>query len=165
MCKILESIIRDKLTEHMDNNNLYSEHQYGFRSGYSCITQLLHVFEEWSCALDSNENIDVVYLDFRKAFDTVPHARLLNKLKAYGIRGQLLKWIGNFLHDRRQRVVIQDDKSEWADVLSGIPQGSVLGPTLFLVFINDLPDVVSNLVKIFADDTKMYTKIKNPNRL
>ena len=106
--------------------------------------------------------IDVVYMDFRKAFDTVPHMRLFKKIEAYGIQGRVLQWIRNFLQGRRQRVVIGDGKSSWADILSGIPQGSVLGPILFVIFINDLPDVVACTAKIFADDTKIYQAIKKP---
>ena len=111
--------------------------------------------------MDCNENVDVIYLDFRKAFDTVPHARLINKLYAYGIRGNLLQWIQNFLTDRKQKVIVQGEKSQWADVASGIPQGSVLGPVLFLIYINDLPDVVKKFVTIFADDTKEHAVIKS----
>ena len=105
---------------HTDENNLFSEHQFGFRSDRSYATQLLCVLEDWSKALDNNENVNVVYLDFRKAFDTVPHARLINKLYAYGIRGHLLKWIQNFPTNRKQEVVIQGEESQRADVASGI---------------------------------------------
>ena len=87
------------------------------------------------------------------------HERLANKLHAYGIRGNVLNWINSFLHDRKQKVVINGEESSWSNVLSGIPQGSVLGPALFLVFINDLPDSIKNLVKIFADDTKVYSTV------
>ena len=159
--RLLESIIKGQIMEYMEKNDMFSEHQYGFRSGYSCVTQLLHIFEEWSASIDDNKAIDVIYLDFRKAFDTVPHKRLINKLKAYGIQGKITSWIENFLSDRKQRVSIDGQFSDWADVSSGIPQGSVLGPTLFLIFINDLPDKVRNLVKIFADDTKIYSTINN----
>ena len=159
VCKVMESIVRDKLMLHMESNNLFSKDQFGFRSGYFCVTQLLHVLEEWSKALDSYEQIDVIYLDFRKAFDTVAHERLANKLHAYGIRGNVLNCINSFLHDRKQKVVINGEESSWSNVLSGIPQGSVLGPALFLVFINDLPPSIKNLVKIFADDTKVYSTV------
>lgn len=161
ICKLLESIVKDHLMSHMEENSLFSVHQFGFRSGHSCVTQLLSIFEEWSKALDNHEKIDVIYLDFRKAFDTVPHQRLANKLFSYGIRGKVLEWIRHFLSDRKQRVVIDNQESNWADVMSGIPQGSVLGPTLFLVFINDLPDIVNNLMKIFADDTKIYSTVRS----
>ena len=111
--------------------------------------------------MDCNENVDVIYLDFRKAFDTVPHARLINKLYAYGIRGNLLQWIQNVLTDKKQKVIVQGEESQWADVASGIPQGSVLGPVLFLIYINDLPDVVKKFVTIIADDTKEHAVIKS----
>ena len=159
VCKVLESIVRNKLMFHMESNNLFSKDQFGFRSGYSCVTQLLHVLEEWSKALDSQQSIDVIYLDFRKAFDTLTHSRLANKLYAHGIRGNLLNWMKSFLKDRKQKVIINGEESAWADVLSGIPQGSVLGPALFFIFINDLPDSIANFVKIFADDTKVYSTI------
>ena len=87
--------------------------------------------------MDCSENVDVVFLDFQKAFDTVPYAKLINKLYAYGIRGILLTWIQNFLTNRKQTVIVQDEESQWADVVSGIPQGSVLGPVLFLIYINE----------------------------
>ena len=161
VCKVLESIVRDKLMFLIESNNLFSKDQFGFRSGYSSVTQLLHVLKEWSKALDYHENIDVIYLDFRKAFYTVAHTRLANKLYAYGIRGNILNWINSFLKDRKQKVMINSEGSEWSDVLSELPQGNVLGPALFLVhvFINDLPDSITNFVKIFADDTKVYSTI------
>ena len=159
VCKIMETIVKRKVMDHMETKNLFSVHQHGFRSGHSCITQLLEVIEIWTKAIDNKENIDVVYLDFRKAFDTVPLERLLIKLKAYGIKGNLLEWIKSFLIERKQRVLVNGTTSEWTDVVSGVPQGSVLGPALFLIFINDLPDTVHSLVKIFADDTKIFTSV------
>lgn len=161
VCKLMESIIKRKLMLHMESNNLFSVHQHGFRGGHSCVTQLLEVIELWTKALDNGENIDVIYLDFRKAFDTVPFERLIIKLQAYGICGNMLEWIRSFLEDRQQRVIVNGETSEWSDVISGVPQGSVLGPALFLIFINDLPDVVQNLVKIFADDTKLFTIVRD----
>ena len=159
--RLLETLVKDSIMTHMETNNLFTKHQFGFRGGHSCVTQLLHTFEEWSKAIDDRHSVDVLYLDFRKAFDTVPHQRLLKKLNAYGISGHILNWIEHFLKERKQRVSISGHLSDWADVLSGIPQGSVLGPTLFLIFINDLPDRVNSLVKIFADDTKMYSIIND----
>ena len=93
-----------------------------------------------------------------KAFDTVPHQRLLLKLESCGIRGKLLSWLTSFLTGRRQRVVVGGKESSWGEVLSGVPQGSVLGPCLFLIFINDLPDVVQSSISLFADDTKLYSQ-------
>ena len=103
--------------------------------------------------------MDIAYLDFAKAFDAVPHKRLLSKLSSYGIRGKLLRWLEAFLTGRSQRVSIQGSKSRWCPVTSGIPQGSVLGPTLFIIFVNDLPSHVKNTAKLFADDTKLYCRV------
>ena len=95
----------------------------------------------------------MIFLDFSKAFDVVPHEELILKLESYGIEGNLLRWISAFLRDRRQRVVLGDSISDWMPVTSGVPQGSVLGPILFLIFINDMPEVIQSLVKLFADDS------------
>ena len=136
-------------------------HQHGFRKGYSCVTQLIEVLEQWTEELDNHNCIDTIYLDFQKAFDTVPHQRLLNKLRGYGIKGPLLNWLENFLIGRKQRVVLNGEESEWTEVTSGIPQGSVLGPILFIIYINDLPDTVKSMVKLLADDTKIYSVVNN----
>ena len=157
--KVLESIIRDNLLQHLSDAGALTDAQHGFLPKKSCTSQLLEVMEDWSAAVESGEPVDVAYLDFAKAFDSVPHRRLLGKLHAYGIRGKLLDWISAFLIDRRQRVVIQGSKSEWVPVTSGIPQGSVLGPTLFTVFVNDMPQQVLSCIKLFADDTKLYCPV------
>ena len=109
------------------------------------------------------ESLEAVYLDFQKAFDTVPYQRLLTKLKAYGVQGSVHAWINSFLSQRKQRVVVNGAYSQWNDVTSGIPQGSVLGPTLFIIYIKDLPETVESMVHIFADDTKIYRKIATEN--
>ena len=111
--------------------------------------------------IDEKEAFDIIYLDFKKAFDSVPHERLLIKLAAYGLSGNILKWIRSFLSGRTQRVRVGSEKSGEAKVKSGIPQGSILGPVLFTVFINDLPDSLHSICKIFADDTKIYDKSSN----
>ena len=100
-------------------------------------------------------------MDFAKAFDKVCHRALITKLKAYGFSGCLLDWLTDFLIGRKQRVVLGENVSEWKDVMSGVPQGTVLGPLLFVIYINDMPDVVNNLTKLFADDTKLISTIKN----
>ena len=154
--KLMESSVRDKLVSHMMENQLFCDTQHGFVPGHSCMTQLLVTLELWSEILDVGDPIDVIYLDFRKTFDTVPHKRLLRKLEAYGIKGDTLTWIRNFLSCRRQMVVVNGKLSSWEEILSGIPQGSVLGPILFIIFINDLPDEVMCTANIFADDTKLF---------
>ena len=161
VCKLYEGFIRDKLFNHLIENNLLSDEQFGFCKGRSCVTQLLNTLFDWLCQIDDNIPIDAIYLDFRKAFDTVPHERLLNKLYGYGVRGNIFNWVKDFLSDRFQYVTINDQSSSCSQVTSGVPQGSVLGPTLFIYFINDLPTVVTTLLKIFADDTKVYHHIRN----
>lgn len=161
ICKTMEKFIRDALTEHMENNQLFTPHQHGFRKGRSCVTQLIEVLDDWTEKLDHHNAIDAIYLDFQKAFDTVPHKRLIHKLRGYGITGNLLGWIKNFLNERKQKVVLNGAESNWSHVTSGIPQGSVLGPILFTIYINDLPDVVDNIAKLFADDTKVYAVVNN----
>ena len=158
-CKIMESIVRDVIMQHLLANKLLSDHQHGFVPGRSCSTQLLKVIDEWTEALDKGKSLDVIYLDFAKAFDSVPHKRLILKMSAYGVRGKLLNWIENFLTDRWQRVTVMGESSEWSRVSSGVPQGSVLGPLLFLVYINDLPEMVRSSAKVFADDTKLYRTV------
>ena len=157
----MEKIIRDKIMEHLESNNLLSRHQHGFRSKRSCLTQLLEYLSEIHDALDNGKPVDAVYLDCQKAFDKVPHKRLIAKLRAYGISGKILKWIENFLSGRTQRVVIDGILSDPLPVLSGVPQGSVLGPLLFLIYINDLLDGISSGGKLFADDSKLFRKISS----
>lgn len=165
VCKVFESIIKDSIVGHMMKNNLFSKMQHGFLPKRSCITQLLVATEYWSKALSQGDAVDVIYFDFKKAFDSVPHQRLLIKLKAYGIDGPLFHWIDCFLSNRKQRVVINDTFSTWSEVLSGIPQGSVLGPVLFSLYINDLPAEMQNPVLLFADDTKIFCKVNKNDGL
>ena len=163
LCKVLEGIIRDSIQNFFDDLNLYTNCQHGFRRKRSCISQLLEVMEDFTDFIDKGEAFDTIYLDFRKAFDSVPHERLLLKLEAYGISGQIILWIRNFLTNREQTVRVGSDFSEPSKVLSVIPQGSILGPVLFTIFINDLPEGIDSFCKIFADDTKVYNTIKNAN--
>ena len=117
--------------------------------------------EQWTEILDDGDGIDVAYLDFRKAFDLVSHEHLIYKLSKYGIKGKILGWIKDFLNDRTQRVVIRGTASSTRIVTSGVPQGSILGPILFLIFINDLPLEVLSRLSLFADDSKLFSRIIN----
>ena len=163
ICKVFEKFIKNSLNKHLIDNNILSKEQFGFVSGRNTITQLLVTLNDWMSDLDNDVPVDAAYLDFRKAFDTVPHQRLISKLKTYNIKGPILNWINSFLSDRTQFVKINNSSSSNLNVSSGVPQGSVLGPTLFIFFINDLPNVIKNAsVKIFADDTKAYNGINKP---
>ena len=159
ICKVFESFIRDALCEHITNNNLLSVDQFGFCRGRSCVSQLLVTVEEWFSSLDKSIPVDAAYLDFRKAFDSVPHKRLVSKLYGYGVRGPVLDWVTDFLTNRSQYVNVNNSCSDRVPVTSGVPQGSVLGPSLFVYYINDLPDVSTTPLKIFADDTKVYVPL------
>ncbi|CAL4061280.1 unnamed protein product [Meganyctiphanes norvegica] len=159
VCKVLESIIRDKIMEHLTENNLLNDAQHGFREGRSCLTNLLEILESWTEIIDDGDCIDVAYLDFRKAFDLVSHKHLLYKMSKYGIEGQILDWVKDFLNGRTQRVVIRGTASSPRNVTSGVPQGSVLGPILFLIVINDLPLGVLSPLSLFADDSKLFSRI------
>jgi len=161
--KMLESIIKDNLVKFLDENSLIKDSQHGFTSGRSCLTNLLDFMEEVTRELDNGNCIDVVYLDFAKAFDKVPHRRLLSKLEAHGVNGKLLKWIDSWLSDRRQRVCVEGELSDWAVVKSGVPQGSVLGPLLFLIYINDIDEDILSKFEKFADDSKVAKVVNNTN--
>ena len=143
----------------MIENELLSSDQFGFTAGRSCVTQWLSPINNWIKCLDEGKPVDAIYLDLQKAFDKVPHARLLTKLNGYGVQGNVHTWIKDFLTGRQQFVTVGNDSSDVAPVTSGVPQGSVLEPTLFIYFINDMPDTLDCLVKIFADDTKAYSSV------
>ena len=145
----------------MQENDILSKDQFGFCAGRSCVTQLLVTLNDWMFSLDNHVPVDAAYLDFSKAFDSVPHKRLLHKLSSYGIKGNVLSWITDFLDQRTQFVTINDKQSESIPVSSGVPQGSVLGPTLFIYYINDLPDSTDQIVRLFADDSKVYSEINS----
>ena len=158
--KTFERIIRNKIVDHLERNHIICKHQHGFRKGRSCLTQLIkHIDIILKNFLNGNDT-DSIYLDFSKAFDKVVHHILINKLHSYGIRGKLLSWIKEYLSDRVQTVVINGAHSYPAKVISGVPQGTVLGPILFLVYINDLHQCIHHsLISHFADDTRILKAI------
>ena len=162
-CKILEHIICRHLLFHFEENNILTNLNHGFRSGYSCETQLLTTAQDLLNSFDNGKQIDIAILDFSKAFDTVPHKKLLFKLSEYGIKGSTLQWLECFLTQRTMRVVIEGIQSEATTVDSGVPQGTVLGPLLFLCHINNLPECVSSQVRLFADDCLLYREISTFN--
>ena len=156
-CKIMERIIANNLLSYLKFNNLISLEQHGFLECHSTETQLIETLNEWTLALDKHMLVDCVFIDFKKAFDSVCHNKLLIKLAAYGINGNLLGWINSFLSGRKQRVLVNNCYSEWSNVISSVPQGSVLGPILFLLYINDIVDIVHGCkIKLFADDVKVF---------
>ena len=159
--KLLESILKDRIVTHLEQHKLLRESQHGFTSGRSCLTNLLVFFEFITKELDKGNNVDLVYLDFCKAFDKVPHCRLGKKLEAHGIKGEVKTWIVNWLSNRRQRVCVDGELSDWEKVSSGVPQGSVLGPVLFLIYINDLDEGVISEIGKFADDSKLGKSISS----
>ena len=167
-CKLLEHILCSQISDYLDRHNILSPYQYGFRKKLSCESQLLVTTHDLLKRLDKREEVDVAILDFSKAFDVVPHARLIRKLRLYGIQGHTLQWI-SFLRGRTHSVMVDGVRShtgssiEGDDVVSGVPQGTVMGPLLFLLYINDLPSVLdpSTSCRLFADDCLIYRSIKS----
>ena len=151
-CKIFEKIVVKDIMQYLEQNQILYIKQHGFRSNRSCETQLLNLVHELSEKLDAGNQVDMVFLDFAKAFDTVPHQRLISKLKHYKLHPQLIQWIEDYLANRSHQVILNNEVSGLERVLSGVPQGSVLGPLLFLLYINDLPENVLCTLRLFADD-------------
>jgi len=158
--KILEHILASSMWSHLDEHHIISDSQHGFRRNRSCESQLTLVSHDTCEALNHSGQVDAAVLDFAKAFDKVPHRRLISKLEFYGINGVTLTWIERFLTGRTQRVVVSGIPSEIGTVDSGVPQGTVLGPLLFLLFINDITVNLSSTIRLFADDCLLYKEIK-----
>ena len=162
LIKLFERVLRRKLVDFIETNNLLTKEQYGFRTGMSCMSQLLNHFEKILNLLEKSSNVDVLYLDMSKAFDKVDHAILLRKLESMGIEGKVLKWLTAFLTNRQQIVMVNGEKSRPEKVLSGVPQGTVLGPILFILYMNDITKVLRHsYIKIFADDSKLIKEINS----
>jgi hypothetical protein len=159
ICKIMEVVIKDQLLNYLLRNSLISKHQHGFLSKHSTTTNLLESTHDWIVSFTNCCNVDVVYIDFARAFDSIVFTKLLAKLEHYGITGKLLTFMSAFIHNREQCVVLDNCFSSVTSVLSGVPQGSVLGPVLFLIFINDVSStcVGQAKLKLFADDVKLYS--------
>ena len=160
-CKQLEHIVCRHLLQHLQENSILSPLNHGFRAGHSTETQLLTTVHDLLLSHDKKIQSDVIILDFSKAFDTVPHSLLLHKLAHYGIDGPIHRWLTSFLTQRKMSVVIEGEHSNSVEVTSGVPQGTVLGPLLFLCHINDLPSAVKSQVRLFADDCVLYRQIRS----
>ena len=161
LCKVMEHIIASNLTKHLNKHNILYDLQHGFRQKRSCETQLIQLVEYLGRQLIQGKQTDLVLLDFSKAFDKVNHLKLLFKLSQHGVKGDTLNWIRAFLVGRTQAVVLEGDSSSEVPVTSGVPQGSVLGPLLFLLYINDLPQNIQSQVRLFADDTAVYLTVNS----
>lgn len=160
--KVFEKLVHKHVYNFFSSNRVLSSLQSGFIPGDSTVNQLMSTYDVFCKALDDGKEVRSVFCDISKAFDRVWHKGLLLKLKCVGIRGSLLKWFSNYLLDRKQRVVIPGASSDWSSVTAGVPQGSILGPLLFLIFINDIVVDLDTNVRLFADDTSLYIIVDTP---
>ena len=155
--KVVESFICSQLNDHLTNQNLLSEHQWGFRTARSTEDLLLHLTESWYTALDNKKAVGILFVDFKKAFDSVFHKVLLRKLSACGITGEFHDYLANYLSGRSQITKVNGILSDSAPVEFGVPQGSILGPSCFSVNVNNMPDIGDANTELFADDSTIFT--------
>ena len=161
--KLFEKVLRKKIVQYLEENNLLNDSQHGFRQGRSCLSQLLAQYDKIVSLMEKGLNVDTVYLDFSKAFDKVDHLIVIEKLSLLGIGGKILKWIKSFLLNRRQCVITNGFSSEPSHVRSGVPQGSVIGPLLFLILIGDIDaELYNSFLSSFADDTRASKGVASP---
>jgi hypothetical protein len=160
--KVFEKCVHKHVYSYLTDNKLITKNQSGFLKGDSTINQLVSIYNDFAYHYDKHITTQAVFFDISKAFDRVWHKGLLHKLEAIGVRGKLLKWISDYLTNRFQSVVIKGEKSDSLMVPAGVPQGSVLGPLLFLVYINDIVDNIESTIKLFADDTSTSLSMNNP---
>ena len=159
----MEHILDSQLMKHLSSHSIVTYYQHAFRQSRSCDTQLIATIHDLAANHNNKETCDIAILALSKAFDVVPHQKLLHKLHMYGIRNKNLEWIKTFLTRRHQRTLVNGKTSDWLPVLSGIPQGTVLGPHLFILYINDITDAVHSTARLFADDCILYRTISSPS--
>ena len=156
LCKLMEHVVYKDIMNHLENYVILFANQHGFRKNHSCETQLILTVEDLARNVDNGDQMDILIIDFSKAFDKVPHRRLLSKLQFYGIQGKTLAWIESWLINRSQSVIVDGVCSSSVAVMSAVPQGTVLGPLMFLLFVNDMQDDLQCSLRLFADDALLY---------